>query len=119
MIFYLCMVPQPGLEPGKAWLLKPLGVPISTSHRGIKYCMSFFVLQDQTALLYKKFSDKPYVPSAFWTTNRSFKLDPLYQQSNTLFVPDQKPEVGEFVLETSLVPPPGNDPGSSNFQSVA
>ena len=32
MCFY--MVPQPGFEPGKAWCLRPLGVPISTSHRG-------------------------------------------------------------------------------------
>lgn len=28
------MVPRPGLEPGKAWCLRPLGVPISTSHQG-------------------------------------------------------------------------------------
>ena len=32
MCFY--MVPRPGLEPGKAWCLRPLGVPISTSHLG-------------------------------------------------------------------------------------
>ena len=79
------------------------------------------LLQPKTDVLYQKFADKPYVPYAYWTTVREFKLDPLYQKSPSEYVADlrQQKHQHEFVLDTSLVPPPGIEPGSSDFQSAA
>ena len=83
--------------------------------------MISYTLRDTVKDLYIAFGNQPYVPGASWTTNKKFALNPLYQQvakryeANTLFDQQQ----WEFVLDTSLVPPPGNDPGSTDFQSAA
>ena len=55
------------------------------------------VFKDQSKIevLFEIFSNQPYVPRAYWTNNRGFELDSL------------------------LVPPPGSDPGSPDFQSGA
>ena len=80
-----------------------------------------YELRDTVKDLYTVFSDQPYVPAASWTTTKKFAPDPLYQHTakqyehDPLFAKQQH----EFVLDTTLVPPPGNDPGSSNFQSGA
>ena len=75
--------------------------------------------QNRTLDLYRLFSCAPYVPAEYWTTNRDFIIDPLYQHTAPKFQSDLKPPVLNFVLDTSLVPPPGNDPGSTDFQSAA
>ena len=81
--------------------------------------MSQFIPESRVDVLYSKFANQPYVPAAYWTTVREFLLNPLYQQSAPVFVPEFKPVKSEFVLDTSLVPPPGIEPGSSDFQSAA
>lgn len=83
--------------------------------------MTFHEQKDTVKVLYAKFSLHPYVPATYWTTAQEFTLDPLYQQPRTQYVHNalfnlQQPE---FVLDTSLVPPPGIEPGSSDFQSGA
>lgn len=41
------MVPPPGFEPGKTWLLRPVAVPVCMSHRGLIFGASFWrVVQD-------------------------------------------------------------------------
>jgi hypothetical protein len=40
----------------------------------------FFKQVDKTTVFYEKFSSQPYAPTVFWTTNREFKLDPLYSK---------------------------------------
>lgn len=83
--------------------------------------MISYTLRDTVKDLYIAFSNQPYVPDASWTTTKKFALNPLYQQvdkryeANTLFEQQQS----EFVLDTSLVPLPGIEPGSSDFQSAA
>ena len=81
-----------------------------------------YQLRDTTQILYAKFSHQPYVPDKYWTTSRKFVLNPLYQHTVTQYVADpvfEKPQQ-EFVLDTTfLVPPPGSDPGSPDFQSDA
>ena len=80
-----------------------------------------YELRDTVKDLYTAFSNQPYVPTMSWTTTRGFTLDPLYQhtakqyEDNSLFEKQQH----EFVLDTTLVPPPGIEPGSSDFQSAA
>ena len=83
--------------------------------------MSQFKPESKIDVLYQKFSNKVFVPSAYWTTVREFKLDPLYQKSPSEYVADLRLQKHqhEFVLDTSLVPPPGIEPGSSDFQSGA
>jgi len=61
-----------------------------------------------TDILYKKSAKQPYIPPTYHTTNRVFVLDPLLHGPKPKFVP-----------MAILVSPPGNDPGSSDFQSVA
>ena len=78
-----------------------------------------YQLRDTVQVLYATFSSQPYVPAAYWTTTEEFKLDPLYQHILTDFVAEVKPPLSEFVLNTQLVPPPGNNPGSTDFQSAA
>ena len=78
-----------------------------------------YQLRDTVKDLYTAFSNQPYVPSTSWTTTREFMLDPLCQHIVTDFVAEVKPPLSEFVLDTRLVPPPGNDPGSTDFQSAA
>ena len=74
-----------------------------------------YQLRDTVQVLYAAFGNQPYVPAAYWTTTQEFKLDPLYQHIVTHFVAEVKPPLSEFVLDTQLVPPPGNDPGSTDF----
>ena len=51
----------------------------------------------------------PYVQRPFATTSRQFKIDPVLAS-----------QVQEFKLDLLLlVPPPGSDPGSPDFQSGA
>ena len=50
----------------------------------------------------------PYVQRPFATTSRQFKIDPVLAT-----------QVQEFKLDLLLVPPPGSDPGSPDFQSGA
>ena len=83
--------------------------------------MSQFTPESQVDELYRRFANQPYVPATYWTTQRQFKLDPLYQHTPTEYVVDLRLQKHqhEFVLDTSLVPPPGIEPGSSDFQSAA
>ena len=78
-----------------------------------------YQLRDTVQVLYVTFSNQPYVPATYWTTTREFTWDPLYLHIVTNFVAEVKPPLNEFVLDTTLVPPPGNDPGSTDFQSAA
>jgi hypothetical protein len=80
-----------------------------------------YELRDTVRDLYAKFSNHPYVPAMYWTTTREFKLDPLYQHTAKQYADDPRfePQHHEFVLDTRLVPPPGTEPGSSDFQSGA
>ena len=61
-----------------------------------------------TDILYEKSAKLPYSSPTYHTTHRVFVLDPSLNRPKPKFVP----------LEI-LVSPPGNDPGSSDFQSVA
>ena len=78
-----------------------------------------YTLRDTVKDLYTAFSNQYYVSSTSWTTTEEFTLDPLYQHIVTDFVAEVKPPLNEFVLDTTLVPPPGIEPGSSDFQSAA
>ena len=78
-----------------------------------------YQLRDTVQVLYAAFGNQPYVPAAYWTTTRKFTLDPLYQHIVTDFVAEVKLPLSEFVLDTTLVPPPGIEPGFSDFQSGA
>ena len=66
--------------------------------------MTPFSLQPKVEVLYRKFSNESYVPDAYWTTEREFKLDPLYQHTvaqyehDPVFVKQQH----EFVLDTTF-----------------
>lgn len=42
-----------------------------------------------------------------------------YATTSRQFMPDPWPKTSEFVPDTLLVPPPGSDPGSPDFQSGA
>ncbi len=81
--------------------------------------MIAYELRDTVKDLYTAFSDQPYVPVTSWTTTKDFTVDPLYQHIVTDFIAEVKPPLSEFVLNTALVPPPGIEPGSSDFQSGA
>jgi len=63
--------------------------------------------QPKVDILYTLFSDQPYRPATYWTTNRGFELDLLYQSDTIHYVPDPVLETRqhEFVLDTTLVPP--------------
>ena len=81
-----------------------------------------YQLRDTVQDLYDRFSRQPYVPRTYWTTAREFSLDPLHQHTVTQYAVDPVFEKSqhEFVLDTTfLVPPPGSDPGSPDFQSGA
>ena len=83
--------------------------------------MNQFKPQSRIDALCRAFCNEPYVPATSWTTIREFTLDPVYQHTARQYVEDPRFEKQqhEFVLDTSLVPPPGNDPGSTDFQSGA
>ena len=81
-----------------------------------------YELRDTTQVLYARFSRQPYVPATHWTTSREFVLNPLYQHTVVEYAayPLFERQQHEFVLDTTfLVPPPGSDPGSPDFQSDA
>ena len=80
-----------------------------------------YELRDTVQELYAAFGRQPYVSNTYWTTVRDFQLDPLYQHTVVGYVADPvfEKQQHEFVLDTSLVPPPGIEPGSSDFQSAA
>ena len=81
--------------------------------------MSQFIPESRVDVLYRRFANQPYVPAAYWTTQCRFELDPLFQHIVLDFVSDVKPPQSEFVLDIAMVPPPGTEPGSSDFQSGA
>ena len=56
--------------------------------------------------LYRLFATEPYTTTASWVNTKHFVADPLLNPA-------------EFHLDTALVPPPGIEPGSSDFQSAA
>ena len=61
-----------------------------------------------TDILYEKSAKLPYSSPTYHTTSRVFVIDLLLNRPKPKFVPME-----------ILVSPPGNDPGSSDFQSVA
>ena len=78
-------------------------LPISP--KGLKYCMherEKIYVKD----LYRLFATEPYTTTASWVNTKHFVADPLLNPA-------------EFHLDTALVPPPGIEPGSSDFQSGA
>ena len=77
--------------------------------------------RDTVQVLYAVFGNQSYVPSRSWTTTTEFKLYPLYQYTAKQYEEDPQfvKQQHKFVLDTSLVPPPGIEPGSSDFQSGA
>ena len=60
--------------------------------------------QSKSDIFYEMFSNKPYVPPAYWTTNRGFELDPLYQHSVSQDIADVKIQnhEPEFVPDTTF-----------------
>ena len=66
--------------------------------------MTPFSLQPKVEVLYRKFANQPYVPGAYWTTEREFKLDPLYQHSAKQYEDDAQfaKQQHEFVLDTTF-----------------
>ena len=64
-----------------------------------------YELRDTVQVLYATFSNQPYVPAAYWTTNEEFKLDPLYQHTVPQYEADPQfePQQHEFVLDTTLL----------------
>ena len=58
--------------------------------------------------LYQMAVTQPYVTRTYATTVRKFTPDPMLA-----------PQRREFKLDLLLVPPPGSDPGSPDFQSGA
>ena len=87
----------------KIWLLRPTRIPIPSP--GLKYIMhekEKIYVKD----LYRLFCTEPYTTSASWVTTKHFVADPLLNPA-------------EFLPDATLVPPPGIEPGSSDFQSGA
>ena len=68
------------------------------------------MINEHTAMdpLYRVANTQPYMPSAYATTSRQFRPDPIMTSLRLVFKPDP-----------ILVPPPGSDPGSPDFQSGA
>ena len=66
--------------------------------------MTPFSLQPKVEVLYRKFSNEPYIPDAYWTTERKFKLDPLYQHTAKQYAQDLmfEKQQHEFVLDTTF-----------------
>ena len=63
---------------------------------------------DAMLTLYKLARGSYYVTRLYATTSRQFKINPVLA-----------PQAQEFKLDLLLVPPPGSDPGSPDFQSGA
>ena len=55
-------------------------------------------------ILYSNFANTPYVAESYWTTNREFKLDSLYQHTAKQYAYDPlfEPQQHEFVLDTTF-----------------
>jgi hypothetical protein len=55
-------------------------------------------------ILYSNFANTPYVSESYWTTNREFKLDSLYQHTAKQYEGDPlfEPQQHEFVLDTTF-----------------
>ena len=70
--------------------------------------MIMITTEDAMQTLYQMSGTQSYVPRTYSTTSRQFKSDPILA-----------PQVREFKLDLLLVPPPGSDPGSPDFQSGA
>ena len=66
------------------------------------------ITADQALQYLYEIAQGRYITSPYATTSRQFTLDPLLSQ---------QPQ--EFKLDPMLVPPPGSDPGSLDFQSSA
>ena len=54
--------------------------------------------------LYATFSNRPYVPTTYWTTVREFTLDPLYQHTAKQYTADPlfEKQQHNFVLDTTF-----------------
>ena len=70
--------------------------------------MLMITADDAMRTLYQMAGTQPYVQRTHATTVRKFTPDPLLA-----------PQRLEFKLDPLLVPPPGSDPGSPDFQSGA
>jgi hypothetical protein len=57
----------------------------------------------KTGELYQLFSNQPYVPATSWTTNRGFRLDPLYQHTVTEYVADLKLQKLEYEFVPDVI----------------
>ena len=88
----------------KIWLLRPTRIPIPSP--GLKYSM--IDCNTSTDILYEKSANLTYHQPTYHTIHRTYVPDPLLNRPKPKFVPME-----------ILVSPPGNDPGSSDFQSVA
>ena len=69
--------------------------------------MCMITADDAMQVLYQ-LAQGPYVQRPFATTSRQFKIDPVLAA-----------RAQGFKLDPMLVPPPGSDPGSPDFQSGA
>ena len=70
--------------------------------------MLMITADDAMRTLYQMAGTQPYVQRTHSTTARKFTPDPILA-----------PQRREFKLDPLLVPPPGSDPGSLDFQSSA
>ena len=70
--------------------------------------MIMITTEDAMQTLYQMSGTQPYVPRTYSTTCRQFEPHPLLAL-----------QPGKFKPDLLLVPPPGSDPGSPNFQSGA
>ena len=70
--------------------------------------MIMITAEDAMQTLYQMSGTQPYVPRTYATTARHFTPDSLLALQRR-----------EFKLDPILVPPPGSDPGSPDFQSGA
>ena len=61
-----------------------------------------------TDILYEKSANQKYIQPTYHNTHRVFVPDPLLNKPRLRFVPD-----------SLLVPTPGIEPGSTDFQSAA
>ena len=66
------------------------------------------ITADNAMLTLYELAQGSYVTRPYATTSRQFKIDPVLA-----------PQEQEFKLDLLLVPPPGSDPGSPDFQSGA
>jgi hypothetical protein len=70
--------------------------------------MIMITAEEAMQTLYQMAGTQSYAPRIYSTTSRQFRSNPILE-----------PQVKEFKLNPLLVPPPGSDPGSPDFQSGA